>query len=852
MWIQSAIRSLLRSKLRTIFTLFSIVIGTASFFCMFLLVEMAPQSIHNAAKTILGGDMLIQSYLEPITEEQITNLFSDSADEFDFTGTYVDQRIIKSDHRITSVIMKGIDPSQYPYYGDHQYENIRSLSDNEILLSEKAADRLQVNAGDNIYIPNQTDGNMSSYRVKGLVYNVQESYGDANIFGAAYLPLNEALTLFQIPPGSFNEILISSPHPSQLAEWKDKTLAEFESAEVTSAADREHERMKEIATLFPVLQLFSLLALGIGAITVSNTLRVTMISRMNDIAAMKAVGLKNKSIANYFLTEGVILGLVGTILGILFGLGISVWLTDYLGKMLSIPLTWELQWNVLAITLIVGILTTLVATWIPLRSMLSISPMQLLHNANQEVPGGRTSIWKKIVWTIIICLGTSLYLERSIFIDSNLSYVQRTSLTFSIVLLTALILLIFVKMITVCFSFVFQIIGAARTIVPPRWYLPFHNLSSSRKQYSSLAVILAIGVSSFVITPLFADNFISTIKKDLEQQAGGSLLVTSSVQDEKEVEASLKSLEIDNWIKGIQLQGFLTTINGSDAVSLYMNKGKKLNSKFFQSTEIPIEGIDPSLPSTSYDVSMGSDFTAADTTSHSVLLLEDFHQLGIEVGDHIAVQIGSNQVEFDVIGFFASGLLKTVSMRVPLETLMEVGSPSRIVYTIDSSSDNVNSLLSELNQSLPQSATAYSISDVASDSLNYNIKMVSVFFSIVALFAFTTAVLTIGNQIVIRLLLKNKEIAIIKTIGMSSSKIKRSLLLENLILSLLAGITGVGASLLLAMVAIQLLFHAPMQVNASWLFYGICLSVVTTLAVTWIASRQSLLSKPMDLFRKIG
>ncbi|MGR5874192.1 FtsX-like permease family protein [Bacillus pacificus] len=68
---------------------------------------------------------------------------------------------------------------------------------------------------------------------------------------------------------------------------------------------------------------------------------------------------------------------------------------------------------------------------------------------------------------------------------------------------------------------------------------------------------------------------------------------------------------------------------------------------------------------------------------------------------------------------------------------------------------------------------------LAIDSLQYIIQMQSAFFSIVALFAFLTAVLTIGNQVVIRLMQQTRDVAIMKTVGMSSSNLMKSILLEK-------------------------------------------------------------------------
>lgn len=147
-WLSSAGRSLLRNKLRTIFTILSLIIGSASFFSMFLLSELAPRSIENSAKLLLGGDVLVQSYLKPLQSNIVNDIFQDMGEIDSYSSSYVGQSMVQSKNKTTSVILKGIDTKTYPYYGENQYPGIRSLQANEVLLADNAADRLQVKVGE--------------------------------------------------------------------------------------------------------------------------------------------------------------------------------------------------------------------------------------------------------------------------------------------------------------------------------------------------------------------------------------------------------------------------------------------------------------------------------------------------------------------------------------------------------------------------------------------------------------------------------------------------------------------------------------------------------------------------------
>lgn len=302
-WLSSAGRSLLRNKLRTIFTILSLIIGSASFFSMFLLSELAPRSIENSAKLLLGGDVLVQSYLKPLQSNIVNDIFQDMGEIDSHSSSYVGQSMVQSKNKTTSVILKGIDTKTYPYYGENQYPGIRSLQANEVLLADNAADRLQVKVGEKIWLPSASDGSLHEYKVKGLVLNVQESYGDADIFGAAYLPLNEAANLLNAPAGSTNEILIHWKAGTPKTSWQAELEKHLPSATLTDTKERTDESLAQAKTLLLLLQLFSLLALGISALTVSNTMKQAMSTRMRDIAVMKAIGVRSRSVLRYLFNR---------------------------------------------------------------------------------------------------------------------------------------------------------------------------------------------------------------------------------------------------------------------------------------------------------------------------------------------------------------------------------------------------------------------------------------------------------------------------------------------------------------------------------------------------------------------
>ncbi|MGW8956864.1 FtsX-like permease family protein [Paenibacillus sp. NPDC055715] len=120
----------------------------------------------------------------------------------------------------------------------------------------------------------------------------------------------------------------------------------------------------------------------------------------------------------------------------------------------------------------------------------------------------------------------------------------------------------------------------------------------------------------------------------------------------------------------------------------------------------------------------------------------------------------------------------------------------------------------------------------------------------VSLLAFLTSGLMIGNQVVISLLQQKRDVAIMKTVGVSTRKLILSILTEKAILSFVAGVVATGLALIFSFVILLSVFHVSlMLMNVYWVVIGIGMSMLVTLLVSLLASLQSLAAKPIEMLR---
>ena len=78
-----------------------------------------------------------------------------------------------------------------------------------------------------------------------------------------------------------------------------------------------------LAGIQAFIVLIAFVSILVGAIGIINTMATAVLERRKEIGIMKAIGARNSDIFTQFLIEAGLLGLVGGLLGVLAGLGIS-------------------------------------------------------------------------------------------------------------------------------------------------------------------------------------------------------------------------------------------------------------------------------------------------------------------------------------------------------------------------------------------------------------------------------------------------------------------------------------------------------------------------------------------------
>ena len=167
----------------------------------------------------------------------------------------------------------------------------------------------------------------------------------------------------------------------------DPEIAEKVAAKLTQITGYKAEGWKEAnATIMAtnkmrkmIITFVSLTILLVAGFGIYNILNMTVSQKINDIAILKAMGFKGKDVIRIFVTQAVVIGIMGVIGGvILASILIAVLKNVYLGGDIGyFPIDYEPEKFIQGI--VIGLVITFFAGYIPAKKAANVDPVEILR-----------------------------------------------------------------------------------------------------------------------------------------------------------------------------------------------------------------------------------------------------------------------------------------------------------------------------------------------------------------------------------------------------------------------------------------------------------------------------------------
>ncbi|MGH3318603.1 MAG: ABC transporter permease [Streptosporangiaceae bacterium] len=166
---------------------------------------------------------------------------------------------------------------------------------------------------------------------------------------------------------------------------------------------------------------FAAVAMFVAAIVIANTFAILLAGRTRELALLRCVGATREQVFRSVLLESAVLGLVGSVVGVLLGFGFA----EGAGLVLSavvggFPID-AVRPSVAAVVvpLVVGVVVTVAAAVLPARAATRVAPIAALRQRSERTGSRRVGLIRLIVATIAIAAGTVALLLGTLVVSSN-------------------------------------------------------------------------------------------------------------------------------------------------------------------------------------------------------------------------------------------------------------------------------------------------------------------------------------------------------------------------------------------------------------------------------------------------
>jgi len=358
--IQLAARNLLRYQRRTLLTSLLIVIGVAAVLLFMAISGSFKQLMIGQITDSMLGHLQVhrRGYVASIESlplnmnmppQLVARVQKSLAEEPAIAA--VSQRIkfgamFSNFTETTSLRVNGIDPDAeaavLPLLAGRQVDGVRDgplVVRGEVLIPVLVSRGLKVKPGDTIVlVATNRDGSVNgkTFKVRGTL---ESATGPGGRDG--YIHIDDARELLRMADAEVSEIAVRLKDPQRIQQAGTRLQSALEGVKnkqgQTALELHTWERLSPFANIAKMIDVLTLaikiMLVSIVLVSVMNVMIMAVYERIREIGAIAAIGTPPSRILGMFLTEGLMLGIAGTFIGVALSLAaiyaLNIWQISY-------------------------------------------------------------------------------------------------------------------------------------------------------------------------------------------------------------------------------------------------------------------------------------------------------------------------------------------------------------------------------------------------------------------------------------------------------------------------------------------------------------------------------------------
>ncbi|WP_328504066.1 ABC transporter permease [Streptomyces sp. NBC_00457] len=672
---------------------------------------------------------------------------------------------------------------------------------NQVLLDADTADTKDVAIGDTLTVI-AAPGSFKA-EVVGIATFTTTNPGAALVF----FDTETAQTKLLGDPDAGTSISVDAADGVSDPQLKQRVAAALgtETLDFRTADEQAESDVEQLGGFLDVIKYvmlgFAGIAVLVGVFLIVNTFSMLIAQRTRELGLLRALGADRRQVRRSVLTEALLLGLVGSTLGLATGIGLAVGLIELMGL---------LGMNIRSADMVIGVATpvsayvvglgvTFVAAYLPARRAAGVSPMAALADAEIADVGKPLRV-RAVVGAVVGALGAAALVGCATATETS-SAASLLGLGIVLTLIATVIagpLLVrpVIRVLGGAFPALFGSVGR----------MSQRNALRNPRRTGATAAALMVGLALVGGMSVASASMTKSFDEQIDKTLGADFVVQNAnfVPFPEEVTDAVRDTEGVGLVVRTRLTTVAATLPDGDRV------------------ETTAAAYDPKLDDVANITYAQGDSTAALANGRLAMDLDFARDHGVRVGSTVPVEFQGGRTAELTVGALtdqdaAEGFGAQGGLYFGMSTLESYapGGQDSAVYVNASPGTSADDLRANLEGTLdpyPQ----VDVRDIADYKELVRDQIAVLLYLVYALLglAIIIAVLGVVNTLALSVVERTREIGLLRAIGLARRQLRRMIRLESVVIAVFGAVLGLALGLVWGVCIQQVLALQGMQAFA--------------------------------------
>ncbi|MEH0555907.1 ABC transporter permease [Streptomyces sp. B21-101] len=565
---------------------------------------------------------------------------------------------------------------------------------------------------------------------------------------------------------------------------------------VQTAKETADANRKDVGSFLDVMKYamlgFAGIAFLVGIFLIINTFSMLVAQRTREIGLMRAIGSSRKQVNRSVLAEALLLGVVGSVLGVGAGVGIAVGLMKLM-SMTGMNLSTDdltVAWTTPVVGMILGIVVTVLAAYLPARRAGKVSPMAALRDAGAPADAKAGVVRAVIGLLLTVGGGAGLYLA------SVADKAAEGSMWLGLGVVLSLIG--FVVIGPLLAGGVVRVLGAVLLrAFGPVGRMAERNALRNPRRTGATGAALMIGLALVACLSVVGSSMVASATEELDKSVGTDFIIQSDTGQRVTADAVKAIRSTPGLARVTEYKGTQADFTTPDGKTLDKTEITAADPTY--ATDLRVETVAGKL----------ADAYRLDSMSVHEKFAED-HKIKLGSTISVAFKDGST-ARLTVRAITSSdGVIDQGAMYTSIDTLKKYVPAGKLpldqlvfASAKDGQQDAAYTALKSALHDYPQYVVRDQ-TDYKQELKDQIGQLLNLIYGLLAL-AIIVAVLGVVNTLALSVVERTREIGLMRAIGLSRRQLRRMIRMESVVIALFGALLGLGLGMGWGATAQQLL-----------------------------------------------